>query len=41
MTGVEYIDSTGIGMVALAAGRLERIGRQTRRSTVSAAVEHV
>jgi len=26
MTGVEYIDSAGIGMVALAAGKLKEVG---------------
>ena len=27
LTGVDYIDSTGIGMVALASGKLKELGR--------------
>ena len=30
MTAVEYMDSTGLGVLALANGKLKEVGRQPR-----------
>jgi anti-sigma B factor antagonist len=41
LTGVSHIDSTGIGIIVMAAGQLKEAGGELRLAGVNSHVEHI